>query len=161
MSQVERGGTQETFVRRGSDPTSSPLILKRYFSQKSSSSLCFPFPNGSPSATRTATAKKAIGLDQQNNNSARDHAFLHISLPSLHDYNVQVPNFTFCRGQEHKTTTSFSFSWTLKYSPLEFNSKKCCQHLTNYTRWNERDKVKAERIHFLSDLFVTVAIVVA
>ena len=26
--------------------------------------------------------------------------FLYISLPSLHDYNVKVPNFTFCRGRE-------------------------------------------------------------
>ena len=31
------------------------------------------------------------------------HAFLYISLPSLHDYNVKVPNFTFCQGREHKT----------------------------------------------------------
>ena len=28
--------------------------------------------------------------------------FLYISLPSLHDYSVKVPNFTFCRGREHK-----------------------------------------------------------
>ena len=41
------------------------------------------------------------------------HAFLHISLASLHDYNVKLPNFTFCRGQEQKTTTFFFFSWTL------------------------------------------------
>ena len=33
--------------------------------------------------------------------------FLYISLPSLHDYNVKVPNFTFCRGREHKTTFLF------------------------------------------------------
>ena len=25
--------------------------------------------------------------------------FLYISLPSLHDYNVKLPNFTFCRGR--------------------------------------------------------------
>ena len=25
----------------------------------------------------------------------------------LHDYNVKVSNFTFCRGQGHKTTTFF------------------------------------------------------
>ena len=25
----------------------------------------------------------------------------------LHDYNVKVPNFTFCRGRGHKTTTFF------------------------------------------------------
>jgi len=51
--------------------------------------------------------KKAIGLDWQNNNFERASRFLYISLPSLYDYNVKVPNFTFCR--EHKTTT-FSFS---------------------------------------------------
>ena len=27
-----------------------------------------------------------------------------------HDYNVKVPNFTFCRVREHKTTTFFFFS---------------------------------------------------
>ena len=35
--------------------------------------------------------QKAIGLDKQNN-SARDHAFLYISLPSLNDYNAKLPN---------------------------------------------------------------------
>ena len=38
--------------------------------------------------------KKAIGLDKQNNNFARASRFLYISLPSLYDYNVKVPNFT-------------------------------------------------------------------
>ena len=28
-----------------------------------------------------------------------------ISLASLHDYDVKIPNFTFCGGREHKTTT--------------------------------------------------------
>ena len=46
----------------------------------------------------------AIGLDWQN------HPFLYISLPSLHDYNVKVPIFTFCRGREHQTTTFLFFS---------------------------------------------------
>ena len=32
--------------------------------------------------------KKAIGLGQQNNNFARASRFLYISLPSLHDYDV-------------------------------------------------------------------------
>ena len=35
--------------------------------------------------------------------------FWYIFLPSLLDYNVKVPKFTFCRGWEHKTITSFSF----------------------------------------------------
>ena len=53
--------------------------------------------------------KNAIGLDWQNNNFARASRFLYISLPSLHDYNVKVPNFTFCRGREQTTTTFFFF----------------------------------------------------
>ena len=34
----------------------------------------------------------------------------------------------------------FSFA-KLWYSLLEFNSRKNCKHLTNWTRWNKRDKV--------------------
>ena len=29
----------------------------------------------------------------------------------MHDYDVKVPNFAFCEGREHKTTTFFFFSW--------------------------------------------------
>ena len=36
-------------------------------------------------------------------------AFLNISLPSLHDHDVKLSNFTFCGGQEQKTTISYSF----------------------------------------------------
>ena len=54
--------------------------------------------------------KKAIGLDWQNNNFARAPRFLYISWPLLHDYDVKMSNFTFCRGHEHKRTTFFFFS---------------------------------------------------
>ena len=58
--------------------------------------------------------KKAIGLDWENNTFARaSRFFVCISLPSLHDYNVKMPNFTFCRGREPKITIFFFFSWTL------------------------------------------------
>ena len=67
-------------------------------------------------------------------------AFFYISLPSLHDYNVKVPDFTFCRGRERRQWLSFSFA-ELWYSLLEFNSTEICQHLTNWTSWNKRDKV--------------------
>ena len=40
-------------------------------------------------ATATKMAKKKKGLDEQN-----------ISLLSLHDYDVKLPNFTFCGGNE-------------------------------------------------------------
>ena len=39
--------------------------------------------------------KKAIGLDMTSKTTTLHvhHAFLYISLPSLHDYNVKLPNF--------------------------------------------------------------------
>ena len=40
--------------------------------------------------------KKTTELDKQNNNFARAfHVFLYISLPTLHDYDVKMPNFLF------------------------------------------------------------------
>ena len=48
--------------------------------------------------------------ERQENNKfilVKQHAFVYISLQSLHDYYVKVPKFTFCRGREHKTTTFF------------------------------------------------------
>ena len=45
------------------------------------------------------------GKKWQNNNFAQASLFWYISLPSL-----CRPNFTFCGGSEHKTTTSFFFS---------------------------------------------------
>ena len=68
------------------------------------------------------------------------HAFLYISLQWLHDYHVKMLNFTFCKGCEHKTTTFFFFSWTLKNVLEKSNPEKNCQHLTSQ-RWNKRDKV--------------------
>ena len=61
-------------------------------------------------------SKNAIGLISKTTTLHVHHAFWYISLPSLHDYNVKLPNFTFCRGREHKTTTFFFFSWRLKQS---------------------------------------------
>ena len=46
------------------------------------------------------------------------HAFLYISSPSLHDYNVKMLIFTFCRGREHKKTIFFSLR-ELWYNPFE------------------------------------------
>ena len=57
------------------------------------------------------SGKKPVGLDWQNNNFARCITlFLYISLSSLHDYDMKMPNFTFCGERDHKTTTLFLFS---------------------------------------------------
>ena len=47
---------------------------------------------------------------KQNNNLARASRFLYISMPSFHDYNVNLPNFPFFSRIEQKTTTFFFFS---------------------------------------------------
>ena len=60
--------------------------------------------------------QKRNRFDKQNNNFARASRFLYISLPSLHDYEVKAPNFTFCEGREHKATTFCFFSCTLTQS---------------------------------------------
>ena len=52
-------------------------------------------------------------------------------LTSLLDYNVEMPNFTFCGGHEHKSTTFFLL-------------------------WFE-----AAQIHFLSDILVAVTVTIA
>ena len=46
-------------------------------------------------ATSMRMGKKTIGLKWQNNNSHVHHLFLYISLPSLHDYDMKMANFTF------------------------------------------------------------------
>ena len=53
--------------------------------------------------------KKAIGSDCKTTNFHVHHAFLCISLPSLHDYDVKFPNFTFYGGRERRQRPSFCF----------------------------------------------------
>ena len=59
------------------------------------------------------------------------HVFLYISLPSLQDYNVKLPIFTFCGGREHNITVFFSFSELRYRAPLEFSSRKIRHYLPN------------------------------
>ena len=91
------------------------------------------------------------------------HAFLFISQPSLHDYDVKLPNFIFCGGHEHKKTTFLFFSWTLIQS---FRIQLQLETFANI--WGiERDGISAvkfealSQIHFLSDVFVVVVVVVS
>ena len=51
-------------------------------------------------------------------------SFLYISLSSLHDYDLKLPNFTFYWGHECTTMTFFSFSQTLIQSlTIQFQKK--------------------------------------
>ena len=50
----------------------------------------------------------------------------------------ETASFHVFGGREHKTSTFFP---ELRYKlSLEFNSRKICQHLTNWTRWIKRDE---------------------
>ena len=89
---------------------------------------------------RTENGKKAIGLIRKTVTLHVHHAFLYIFLPSLHGYDVKLPNFTFCGGRERKTTTLFFFSWTLIQS-VRIQLQKKSPNLTNWTRWKKRVKV--------------------
>ena len=51
--------------------------------------------------------KKAIGLLRKTPTLHVHHAFLYISSPSLHDYDVKMPNYKFYGGRKQVTTSLF------------------------------------------------------
>ena len=59
---------------------------------------------------------KAIGLISKTTILYVHHTFLYISLPSLHDYDVKMPNFTLTE-EVHKRRRNF-----LSLSELEYGS---------------------------------------
>ena len=50
---------------------------------------------------------KAIGLLRKTTTLHVHHTFLYISLPSLHDYDVKMPNCKFYGGRKQATTNLF------------------------------------------------------
>ena len=85
-------------------------------------------------------------------------ALLYISLPLLHNYDVKMPNFTFCGEHEHTTMTLFFFSWT---SLQSFTTPEKIGNIW----WTEQDgiispiKFEAWNTPFkISDIFVAVAL---
>ena len=54
--------------------------------------------------------KKTIDLMSKTTTLHVHHTFLYISLPSLHDYDVKMPNFTFY-GERKQGMRNFSFSF--------------------------------------------------
>lgn len=79
-------------------------------------------------------------LDKQNNNFAHSAQFFgHISLPSVHDHDVNLPIFKFCWGSVTRQRFSNS-SFKLGYISVEFDSRKINQILEKlndmeYQRW--------------------------
>ena len=71
------------------------------------------------------------------------HAFLYISLPSLRDYDVTTPNFTWRFVADVNTRQRDSFSFLELWYTVFYNStpEKIANIWRNWTRWNKRDKV--------------------
>ena len=100
--------------------------------------------------------QKAIAWQGKTTTLHVHQAFLYISLPSLHDYHVKMPNFTFCEGQK-QAMRKFCFSLWLDMvdrnsAPEEFaciwQSKRV-----------EITIIETEKmwIHFSCDVFVAVS----
>ena len=73
--------------------------------------------------------KKAMGLDWHNNNFARRSRYLYISLPSLHDDNVQLPIFTFYWGRKHKKEMSDPLFVHVFMTKSEINTFTFCTNI--------------------------------
>ena len=66
------------------------------------------------------------------------HAFLYISLPSLHNYDVKWPNLKFFEDGNAKAINSTISVWTGVRSPL-FSSNKNSLLLSNRATWDNRE----------------------
>ena len=68
-------------------------------------------------------AAKTIGLISKTTILHVHHAVLYISLPSLHDYDVKMPNYTMYRGRAQATTkfplSFLTWMWFLGIQLLE------------------------------------------
>ena len=87
---------------------------------------------------RRRQLQKAIGLVSKTTILHEHHAFLYISLPSLHDYDVKWPNFF--EDRNGKAIKSAIFVWTLARPPL-FSSTINSLLLSNWATWDNREMV--------------------
>lgn len=79
-------------------------------------------------------------MSEKINSAPASRPFLYISLPSLHQYIVKLPDFMIRTWTRARQWFNFFFS-ELGYSLLEFNSRNILQRLTNWTRWKKREEV--------------------
>ena len=111
-----------------------------------------------PNGDDNENFKKAIGLISKTTILHVHHAFLHISLPSLHDYDVKLLKFTFYGGSK-QTTTKFSlFFLNLNIAIRNSNPREFANIWQS--KWVAMIAMKIERtrVHFLGDVFATVVV---
>ena len=76
--------------------------------------------------------KKAIGLLSKTTTLHVHHAFLYVSLPSLHDYHVKMPSFTFYGGRK-QARAKFSGIFFLFLNLDKLLDKALCEFSWNST----------------------------
>ena len=105
--------------------------------------------------------KKAIDWISKTTTLHVHHAFLYISLPSLHHYDVIIPNFAFY-GEPKQPTPKFAFSfWTWILVGTNSAQKEFACIWQSKWSWSNRYRTERTQIHlFLSDVFVAVAVAV-
>ena len=92
-------------------------LLRISFSSSSSSPPPPPPPSSSSGTLRSNDAddhknvKKTIGLISKTTTLHVHYTFLYISFPSLHDYDVKMPNCAFCGGRKQATTKFYFCFW--------------------------------------------------
>ena len=82
------------------------------------------------------------------------HAFLYISLPSLHDYDVKMPNFTLYRGS--KQSDNEISSLFLNLDMVLRNS--FWEGSLTFDKVSIAMKIERTRIRFFSDAFAAVPV---
>ena len=83
--------------------------------------------------------KNATGLISKATTLRVHHTFLYLSLTSLHDYDVKMPNFTFYGSfmeDVDKRRRIFLSLSKLECAPQEINSREIDLHLTFSANWN-------------------------
>ena len=86
--------------------------------------------------------KKAMGLITKTTNLHVHYTFWYISLPSLHDQDVKLPNGTFYGGRNPLTLRRIFLSLSkLGYGLQELNSREFHLHLKIKASWNNREDV--------------------
>ena len=83
--------------------------------------------------------RKAIGLLRKTTTLHVHHAFLYISLPSLHDYDVKCLIASFMEEVNKRRRISFSLS-KLQCGPQEINSSEIRLYLPFSANWNKPHK---------------------
>ena len=100
--------------------------------------------------------KKSNSLTRQTTTLHVHYTFLYISLPSLHDYHVKMPNFMFCEGQKQAMTKFYFSLW-----PDMVDGNSAPEEFTCI--WQSKRvgiiMIETEKmwIHFSCDVFVAVS----